>query len=113
MNEIYFAAYMRDALGRKKVVDECLCDPNDIFDLPGNNWYGAGSGFALYKDQLINNYTDKFQEVTNQLFPHAKDIAKLAITKFQKDDVLPPELALPTYLRDKVALTTRERTAAV
>ncbi len=41
--------------------------------------------------------------------PHARDIALVAQVKWQQGRTLLPELALPLYLRDKVAFTTQER----
>ena len=111
MGEIYFAAYSQTVTGRQTIIQECLCNPDQVFELPGENWFGAGSGFALYKEKLINVYGSKLVGITDQLFPHAQYIARLACIKFQQGLAVSPELALPTYIRDKVALTTQERSS--
>jgi len=43
--------------------------------------------------------------------PQAHAIARLAAPQFSAGNALAPELALPVYLRDKVALTLEEQRA--
>ena len=43
------------------------------------------------------------------VFPHARDIVRLAAVEFKAGRAVPPEQAVPLYIRDKVALKTSER----
>jgi tRNA threonylcarbamoyladenosine biosynthesis protein TsaB len=43
------------------------------------------------------------------VFPHARDIARLAAREFEAGRTLAAEQAVPVYLRDRVALKTAER----
>ncbi|OZI61700.1 tRNA (adenosine(37)-N6)-threonylcarbamoyltransferase complex dimerization subunit type 1 TsaB [Bordetella genomosp. 11] len=43
--------------------------------------------------------------------PHARDIARLALQAWRRGETVPPELAMPLYVRDRVAYTTAERLA--
>ena len=41
-----------------------------------------------------------------EVFPHARDIARLAAREFEAGRAVAAEQALPVYIRDKVALKT-------
>ncbi|MFP3710950.1 bifunctional tRNA (adenosine(37)-N6)-threonylcarbamoyltransferase complex dimerization subunit type 1 TsaB/ribosomal-protein-alanine acetyltransferase RimI, partial [Paraburkholderia sp. SIMBA_009] len=41
--------------------------------------------------------------------PEAASVARLARRAWQRGETVPPELAAPLYVRDKVAFTTAER----
>ncbi|AOB32178.1 acetyltransferase [Bordetella sp. H567] len=43
--------------------------------------------------------------------PHARDIARLALLAWRRGETVPPEQAMPLYVRDRVAYTTAERMA--
>jgi tRNA threonylcarbamoyladenosine biosynthesis protein TsaB len=43
------------------------------------------------------------------LFPHARDIARLAAREFEAGRAVSAERAVPVYLRDRVALRMDER----
>lgn len=68
----------------------------------------AGSAFAAYADEI------KVPESV-QLCPleavSAQDIAVLAARMFEKGETVEPHLAAPLYVRNRVALTIKERAA--
>lgn len=41
--------------------------------------------------------------------PHARDVARLALLAWRRGETVPPEQAMPLYVRDRVAFTTAER----
>jgi tRNA threonylcarbamoyladenosine biosynthesis protein TsaB len=43
--------------------------------------------------------------------PHARDVARLALMAWRRGETVPPEQAMPLYVRDRVAYTTAERLA--
>lgn len=110
MGEIYFAAYTKSSSDQWiSVQSPMLCRPEFAPQLIGNDWVGCGSGFDRYPETLKNVYQDQFNEILTDCYPHAKEIAQLSITRFEQGLVLLPEQAVPTYIRNKVALKESER----
>ena len=68
---------------------------------------GRGGGFAAYPDLLKG----KLLAVRPEVHPTAIAVAQLAAPRLTAGEGVDAALALPAYLRDKVALTTRERAA--
>jgi len=64
----------------------------------------AGSAFAAYP-QLRITVASQAALVLDSLRPHAREVAILAATEVAAGRVLPPEQALPRYLRDDVTQT--------
>jgi tRNA threonylcarbamoyladenosine biosynthesis protein TsaB len=69
-----------------------------------------GSGFAVYGDALAARYHGQLAQVQPQAFPHAREIAQLAVPVLAAGKGVPAEQALPLYVRDKVARKMHERT---
>lgn len=63
---------------------------------------GAGSGFSAYPE-LAAGMSGRVTMVSDPLLPRATEIARLAVAEVLNGRVLPPEKALPVYLRDDVA----------
>jgi len=111
MGEIYHAAYQKQDDVWMTVSEPCLCKPEDAPLVPGEGWYGAGSGFAAYGEKLGERYTGQLQDVDGTVVPQAAAIAALGAIQFANGCGVDAALALPLYLRDKVALKTSERIA--
>ena len=109
MSELYFAAYERSGDGWLTVCEPCLCKPEDAPDLPGEHWFGAGSGFASHGEALQARYGAQLSGVDASAVPQASAIATLGAAVFASGGGMEAALALPLYLRDKVALKTVER----
>lgn len=109
MHEIYHAAYERDGDGWRAVYEPGVYAPAAAPALPGDGWFGCGSGFAAYRDTLAHRYAGKLCGVDEEGYPRARDIALLAATDFSQGRGLDAALAVPHYVRDKVALKTAER----
>ena len=75
----------------------------------GDGWFGAGSGFAVCGAVLQARYSRQLTGVDAQAVPQAGAVARLAAGEFAKGNAVDAALALPLYLRDKVALKTSER----
>lgn len=109
MGEIYIAAYEKND-GEWNVMSEpCLSKIEDTPALTGEGWFGAGSGFAVNNAALSARYTRQLSEINPLLVPQASAIAQIAAIEFSKGKAVDAALALPLYLRDKVALKTSER----
>ena len=112
MGEIYLAGYEKVNGEWKTIISPCLTQPDVVPPLPGANWYGAGSGFAAHGEALRACYGDQLIEIDSEVYPPAIHIAALAEVMFAAGQHVPAAQALPIYVRDKVALTERERGVA-
>lgn len=121
MGEIYLAAYCKENEGWRTVIEPCLCKADDAPDVEGEGWFGVGSGFMVSSPatspspegggELARRYFKHLSTVDAQAVPQAGAVVRLAAVEFSRGNALDAALALPLYLRDKVALTTRERAA--
>jgi len=109
MGELYLAAYEKRDGGWIAVVEPCLCKPETAPMLPGDGWFGAGSGFAAHGAVLGERYRGQLQGADGAAIPRAAAIAVLGATRFALGHGADAAEALPLYLRDKVALKTSER----
>lgn len=111
MGEIYHAAYQKQDDGWKAVSEPCLCKPEDAPAVPGDGWFGAGSGFAAHGEKLGARYAGQLRGMDGAVVPQAAAIAALGAMRFADGRGMDAAQALPLYLRDKVALKTSEREA--
>lgn len=108
MQQVYWGAYVRNAQGLMGFQgSEIVIAPKDV-PLPDDaGWIGAGSGWDQYAGALSLRLGDKIKEWRRQCFPRARHIAKLGAAAFQAGQTVPPEQALPVYVRDEVAVKKR------
>ncbi len=112
MGDVYAAAYRRDAEGGLQVLaQECVIKP-DALTLPAAlAWRVVGTGWATYADVLEGHLSGELRGADGERYPQAARVAELAAPAFRAGLGVAPELALPVYLRDKVALTLAEQKA--
>lgn len=79
--------------------------PPASLDVP-SGWALAGNVFAVYGANLPP------AAQTFEATPHARALLRLAPALLSGGHAVPPEEALPFYIRDKVAQTTEERAVA-
>lgn len=109
MGEIYHAAYEKHDGAWVTVSEPRLCKPEEAPPVPGNGWFGAGSGFAMHGKALSERYAGQLQGTDDVAVPQAAAIAALGAAQFAQGLGKDAAEALPLYLRDKVALKTSER----
>jgi tRNA threonylcarbamoyladenosine biosynthesis protein TsaB len=110
MGEVYAGAFAFDAGGLAQPLDEERVARAQDLPLPdAQGWNVIGSGWTAYRDALLLRLPSPPAWAEGERHPQARDVARLALPRFQAGDVLPPERALPVYLRDKVAFTVAER----
>jgi tRNA threonylcarbamoyladenosine biosynthesis protein TsaB len=109
MAEVYHAAYEKRAGEWVTVSEPGLCLPQDVTQVEGTGWFGAGSGFAVHGAALGDRYAGQLAESDAQAVPQAGAIAQLAAVMFAAGQGVDAAQAMPLYLRDKVALKTSER----
>lgn len=109
MGQIYHAAYEKRAGAWLAVCEPNLCHPQGAPAVQEQEWFGAGSGFAAYGEILSGRYAGQLAGRDGQAAPQAGAIAQLAAETFAAGLGVDAALAMPLYLRDKVALKTSER----
>jgi len=110
MGEIYAACYRRDDSGGLiSLDDERVCTPATLILPQASTWQVVGTGWATYASVLSERFTGVLRSADGARYPQAVHVAELAMREFKAGRVQAPELALPVYLRDKVALTLVEQ----
>jgi tRNA threonylcarbamoyladenosine biosynthesis protein TsaB len=109
MGELYHAAYEKQEGMWVTVIEPNLCKAEAAPLVAGEGWFGCGSGFAAQGEALAQRYGSALNGVDAQAVPHAAAVVQLAAPVFAAGEAVDAALALPLYLRDKVALKTCER----
>lgn len=108
IQQVYWGAYVRNAHGIvESQGEEGVYAPERIPLPEGVGWLGAGSGWDQYADALVTRLGARVTEWRKQGFPRARDVAELGAEGFKNGHAVAPELALPVYLRDNVAVKSK------
>jgi len=109
MSEVYWGAYtLRDGY-MQLTGEEWVVAPEDAPLPTGEGWHATGSGWAAYETALKTRFATQVSGFSADLLPSAAYIAELAVQAYQRGEMVDAADALPVYLRNKVAQTTRER----
>lgn len=111
MNEAYCAAYRVRGESVETVVAPLVAAPDKVPVPPGQGWLGCGSGFAAYGEALAARLAPMIGHIDAAARPRAAVLLRLAVPRFARGEGIDAALAAPLYVRDKVAMTTRERIA--
>ena len=107
MHEVYYSALERNgARWRETVPAQCVA-PAAAPMPPGEGWVGCGDGFLAYE----NVFRNRFSSMKPEVHPSAVAVARLAAPRLLAGEGLDAALAVPVYVRNKVALTVEEREA--
>ena len=101
MREVYYAALEHDGSRWREVIGAQCVAPQAAPRPPGEGWVGAGSGFTPYGNLGL-------QRVLPEVHPTAMAVAQLAAPRLEAGEGVDAGLAVPVYIRDKVAFTQRE-----
>lgn len=107
MQEIYFAAYVREGERWRADVDPCVVAPADV-TWPGGCWSGAGKGFGAYPLLVERVAGAPFDEC---IVPSGVAVGTLALPRLAAGEAVAASAAAPLYVRHRVALTMAERDA--
>lgn len=115
MREVYAAMYALDESaceGAWRVLMDPVASPPATLRLPASRdgARGAGNGFAAYP-ALAGELG--LAVVDAALRPTARAIGEIALPRLAAGEGVPAAVALPLYVRHRVALTTAEREAGV
>ncbi len=102
MREVYFAALERRGEGWLEVIPAQCAAPAEVKLPAGEGWIGCGNGFAAYGNLGL-------AKVLPEVHPSAVAVARLAAPRLAAGEGVDAALALPVYVRDKVAFTEAER----
>jgi tRNA threonylcarbamoyladenosine biosynthesis protein TsaB len=104
MREVYYSAHERHGDTWREVIAPCCVAPSAFIPPPGDDWVGCGDGFAMYGSLGLSR-------VIPDIHPTAVAVARLAAPRLAAGAGVDVALALPAYVRDKVAFTAEERAA--
>lgn len=114
MSEVYWGAYVLGSDGVVQAVqDDCVCAPENVTvpsDVDAHEWCLLGSGADQYGDILTAAVGASTRaSIVNDFWPNAQDVLRVALPQARDSAWLSAADALPVYLRDRVALTEKER----
>lgn len=112
MGEVYAAAFARDGAGLRALTAEAVLPPDAVEPPHPGPWAGVGTGFAAAEGVLARRLADRLAAVDAAALPRAADLARLGAVAMAAGGAVAPERVEPAYLRDHVALTLAEQTAA-
>ena len=101
MSEVYFGLY-KHGDGVELIGEELVIAPDKITLQINAMCFGVGSGWARYAEVLKNVFKNKLSGYGSERFPHAADVAALAVHAFKNGSLVKPEDVMPVYLRNKV-----------
>jgi len=104
MGEVYYSV-MEKSGARWREVQPARCVAPAALQIPqGEGWIGCGNGFAVYGSLGL-------ERVIPDIHPSAIAVARLAAPRLAAGEGVDAALAVPIYVRDKVALTEAERSS--
>lgn len=110
MGEVYAAAYRRNAQGLQLEGEICVAHPSDL-PLPEGDWLVRGNALLAYPE-LAARVAAKGSPAEADAMPRASAVAEIGSRMLVLGQGLDPALAVPVYIRDKVAQTVAERLAS-
>lgn len=109
MNEVYWGQYVLQEGLMTVQGEEQVCAPQETPVPESQDWFAIGHGWSAYEKVLSERFAGKLTAQDSETLPVAEFMLPLAAAAWQAGEVLPAEAAQPVYLRNKVALTIKER----
>lgn len=110
MGEVYAGSYRRSGDGYSLQGEIRVSSPAEVL-LPGEpGWLACGNAAAAYP-VLRERLTTAGIALHPDILPAASSLARLAAPRALRGEGIDPALAVPLYIRDKVARTVAERLA--
>ena len=108
--EIYAGTFQHGSNGLVEPLGlEHVLPASDLILPQAEAWNVLGTGWNAYGDVIRERLPSPPRWADGERYPQACDVARLAAPLFAAGKGVPPEQALPVYLRDKVALTLAEQ----
>ena len=106
LQEVFFATYRLQE--GSAILQACgteqLCLPQQCEATGLTDFVGVGSGWDQYHSLLEEQFKNQLQRWLPQRYPRAYDAAVIAADAYQRGESVTAVNALPTYLRETVAL---------
>jgi tRNA threonylcarbamoyladenosine biosynthesis protein TsaB len=103
MGEVYWGCFEIDRQGLAlSCCNERVCSPADVEAPAGGGWIGVGPGWAAHGDSLFARTGVAADVRAGDAICEARDLAVLGAAELEAGRKVPPELAAPVYLRDRV-----------
>lgn len=103
MNEVYWGQYRRDQDGVMQLEgEEVVCPPDRITCPDAGEWWGIGTGWQTHGEVMQSLCGERIVQTEPDALPHAANMIPIALQAFRHGRVVPPEQAIPIYLRDQV-----------
>lgn len=109
MKEVYHAVYEKE---KGAWVERCAAGvykPDRVPEVSGQGWTGVGTAWQVYDTLLSQQYEGQLEHKVPDVTPAAVAILSLALTVFAAGLAKPASEARPIYIRNRVALTSKER----
>lgn len=104
MGEVYWGVYEENGSGLMIARMDDLVSAPDAVPLPsGGGWLGVGEGWGTYACVLAERMGECLAGSEPDRLARALDVATLASAAYARGDSVTAALALPVYIRDKVA----------
>jgi len=109
MGEIFWGVYQRNNQGFAELIGNEAVTPAAEIVFPDLCGVGIGSAWGVYRNELMTRLEGRISHYETDHLPRARAIARLGELGFRDGAAVPVELAMPVYLRDKVAKKESER----
>jgi len=109
MGEVYHAAYIRKGDGWIETHAAGVYKPQDVPAVEGDDWVGVGTAWKVYDESLREQYQQQVVNTFPEMTPKAEAIMRIAMPIFARGEVVSASEAKPIYIRNRVALTSKER----
>jgi len=100
MHEIYWGIYQLDENNlMQPVIEDSLASPDKVQLPKDDNWTGVGDGWQTYENILKKRLATKLSAINAELYPRAREVAKLGVADYLQGKSVAADKALPVYLR--------------
>lgn len=100
LNEYYFNLFTLDEHELMQPLGEdCITNLNALRLPGGHDWHAVGDAWLLDSTQYLADQLARFNKKSLLIHPNATSLIALATPKIERGEMLPPEKALPRYLR--------------
>lgn len=109
MGEVYHAAYQKNNDAWLATHAAGVYKPDEVPEVEGPGWIGVGTAWGVYDEMLSQRYEANLVNKIPGMTPAAEAILALAMPTFGAGLAKPANEARPIYIRNRVALTSKER----
>lgn len=105
MGEVYWRAFQAEQGSIRILTGESVSPPEAVcVPIGAHGWRGTGNAWLAYPNRL----PDGILQPAAATLPSARSLMVLGLAQLQAGRVLPPEAALPVYVRDQVVRSSQK-----